>query len=180
MSKLPMVMTLAAMGWLTGCAPLASIRPLATKQDAITDPAFAGTWREGDSENIWRIREAEDSTYEFQKLGDDHDKGKIRLVKLGGQLYADIWDDSETIPAHFFGRVRLEGDDLYLALLSSTWLKEQVVRNNDPRHERLGEGEVKDSEIILTATTAELKKFMLKYAAAPQAFEEEGVFHRVK
>jgi hypothetical protein len=108
-------------------------------------------------------------------------------VQLGGFLFLDTQVEGPEminndfyrmhfIPGHIFSRVRLEGDNLSLAMLDPDSLKKMIEEKKaDIGHELFG-----DDGIVLTAPTAELQKFMLKCAGDTEAFGEPMKLKRQK
>lgn len=69
-------------------------------------------------------------------------------------------------PTTSFGAVEMEGDELFVNPVDDTWLKHQVEAGLAPQF-ILGEGQ----QIILTAPTSELQKFILLHAADADAWD---------
>jgi hypothetical protein len=88
--------------------------------------------------------------------------------------------DAPVFPRHYsghlFARVRMQGDELYVSLIDDSWLKQMVEAGLAPQS-TIGEGR----QIVLTAPTSELQKFISLHAADPAAWndDEEGL-HRVR
>ena len=115
---------------------------------------------------------------------------EIHLLRLGKQRFVDIfpWEKYtekmingsmivNLLPVHTFAKIELRGDSLFLSEIDGSWVKD-LVKNNQIRisHEKvdLYGGE----EIILTASTEELQKFIIKYQNDPKAFLEPDIFVR--
>jgi hypothetical protein len=102
----------------------------------------------------------------------------VRLVRLNEYEFVDVASKSDPevgVAGHLFGKIRMVGDDLYVSLIDETWLKHMVEAGLAPQS-TVGEGQ----QIVLTAPTSELQKFILLHAADPGAWDndEEGL-HRV-
>jgi hypothetical protein len=177
---------------LSGCWTL-SIHPLYLESDLVVDPGLEGIWGDPESpegetwqfvretETSYRlvIREANDLLVDPRK----HGVFEARLVRLGDRLFLDLFPEtpetvneyfeSHVIPAHSFSRLVLEGHVLRLAPLSPEWLKENLRSGAiELAHE------TQDDEIVLTASTEELRAFALEHAS--NAFEEEEVLSRLQ
>jgi hypothetical protein len=76
------------------------------------------------------------------------------------------------VSAHILARMRLEDDTLYLSFLAEGPTSKALP------HETVGAGKVE--QVILTDSTADLRKFLLLVRNQPQFFEEETALCRVK
>ena len=77
---------------------------------------------------------------------------------------------------HFFVRLRLENDKAWVAAMDSDWLQNQIKTRGELRHELLTEG---DRRVVLTASSAEMRKYLLPYAGDDRAFGEECELRRI-
>jgi hypothetical protein len=173
---------------LSGCWTL-SIYPLFTEEDLITDPMLEGIW--GDPEDpedeTWDFKQMNDKSYRLivredeQRLLIDPAKDglfEVHLLQLGDYKFLDIYPEepegvngfykSHVIPAHSFVRVRIEGNVLLTAGLDIEWLGEQLDQGLlDISHEQ------RNDEIVLTASTEELQRWVLENIdVAFEKFEE--------
>ena len=115
-------------------------------------------------------------------------KGKSKfyahLFSLGGQMYLDFYlPDIEgqdlavmhLIPAHSLAKVEIEKDKITIMWYNEDWLV-KLFNENRIRiaHERipydLDEKNPDNFQVVLTAPTADLQKFILKYGNDPNAF----------
>ena len=159
---------------MTGCAPAVAIHPLYTSQDLVSDLPLEGAWAGTDGE-VWLIK----------KSGDGYDVAavptgdfRVYLLRLKEFEFVDVASKSDPevgVAGHLFGKIRMEGDELYLSLIDETWLKHMAETGQAPQS-IVGEGQ----QIVLTASTSELQKFILLHAGDPDAWDndEEGL-HRV-
>ncbi len=165
---------LAGVAAMTGCAPAVAIHPLYTSQNLASDLPLEGTWASSDGE-VWQVQKLEDG-YEVDAA--EGSKYMVRLVRLNEYEFVDVASKSDPevgVAGHLFGKIRMQGDDLYVSLIDETWLKHMVEAGQAPQS-TVGEGQ----QIVLTAPTSELQKFILLHAADPDAWDndEEGL-HRV-
>lgn len=72
-------------------------------------------------------------------------------------------------PVHVFSEVAVERDTLRLALINPEWIQDQLTR----RKIRLAHEEIEDGGFLLTASTKDLQKVMLKHADDPEMFSDE-------
>ena len=69
------------------------------------------------------------------------------------------WAVASLVPAHLFLKVEQIGPVLRIAAMDPEWLKEFLAKNPKAiAHEKL------DDRIVLTASTADLQKFLLDHA----------------
>ena len=179
------VLLIPALVYLTGCSGVVSRHPLASPhgKGVVFDPALLGTWEEtqttGDvAINRYTVARA-DSGYTFRVVtGADEMKGTMYLMKVGDRYLLDVYcpSDGEQLPVHFFVRLRMKKDTAWVAAMDSDWLQNQIKTRGELRHELLNEG---DHRVVLTASSAELRKYLLPYAAEQRAFGEECELRRV-
>lgn len=166
-----------------GCSNTLSIRPLVAEKDAVVEPALAGLWQEVDGDTQWDVRPAGGHTYE---AGNSKDSGKyrLRLTRINGTLFADMWAagvDNPAIEGHMFLRLRVAQDKLVCAFLDSKQLRQEIVSLNWPAHVPVeGNESWGGDRIILTGPTAELRDFVKAYSDRPDVFGDEGEFRRVR
>ena len=171
---------LAGAAAMTGCAPTVAIHPLYTTQDLVSDLPLEGTWSEKDGE-IWQIKKSGDG-YEVAAVhtGDPLEVSKynVHLLRLKESEFVDVASKSDPevgVAGHMFAKIRMEGDDLYVAMIDETWLKHMVEAGQAPQS-TVGEGQ----QIVLTAPTSALQKFILLHAADPDAWDDnDDALHRV-
>ncbi len=165
----------------TACAP--SLHPLYTDDDRVYDPALVGTWVDEDG-NAYEVSEAENGAYEFTYFEKSVPaKFKARLVRLGEYLYVDVTAleppvendlyKAHLLQLHTFSRIRVDGDVLYVSALDYGWLTTMLEQERIAiPYDRFGE------TIVLTASTAQLREFVLEHADDPEAFPEEDTLRR--
>ncbi len=176
---------------LSGC--MTSLYPLFTDADKIFDPALAGVWQDDKHENTFTIQWFPDGKLYFL-----HTEMKEQLVvpgefnaglgTIGKHRFLNIVPRRpKNIPAnsfyggHFlqtfsFWKVELDGDKLTLTPLSHEWLKAMLKEKKLDIKTYQPEG----GFITLTASTEELKAFVLKYADDKSAFSSGLHFERKK
>ncbi len=160
-----------------GC-PVRSLQPLLLEKDVVFDPNLLGQWAEnGESftfqqwgKNGYRIlwTDAKDTVVYRAQLGG-----------LGKAWFLDSFppdagkNDYHLLESHLISQIWTTGDTLRISLLEGDWLREMIDAK------RLAISHVRrDSEIILTASTEELQKLVVKYANDAGAFAEPGIFIR--
>lgn len=193
--KLILPTALAALAF-AGCL-VPSVNPLYTEKDLIFDPALVGTWgeagnedrhifaRDGDNAYTWTSRDKE-STNVF----------RAHLLKLGEHRFLDAVltrtsDEWKGVgrtavvvrPAHLFFKVEMEKPTLRVRAFSTEWLDKALEA--DPKavaHERIHEPDVDEEKgrVMLTASTADLQKFILKHVEESKAFIEGAAWRRIE
>lgn len=185
---------------LLGCGPAKSLFPLFTDSDQLFDGNAVGEWREvpgqeqngfDDSPNTrWIVQKTQDrlsydfSVIEFGKAGAIN--STARLVKLGDALFVDFGPGSETagasqeisypqLEAHAIGRIWIEKDDIRIRLLDEKWAQDRIHDGTFP----LSSIDTK-SDLVITATTEQLRRFASENAENMKAFSVEHHLVRVK
>lgn len=169
-----------AIAWLaSGCGPAASLHPLYTDDVLVLVPGLAGKWRAPDAEEALSFEEKEGKWYESVFTEPERSsRMTIHAVRLGEYTFLDLVlaDDCGSVPVispHLFCRIAVSGDSLQLAYLDEEWLR-TMVREGDVHiaHEDL------DGQIVLTAKTRDLQRFVLQYAADALAFPDSQTLYR--
>ena len=106
------------------------------------------------------------------------------MTKIGGETYLDFYPykinkgtfGGNFIKAHSFAKMSVDEGQLSLHMFDGDSIQDLVKnRKIRLRHEKLGD----DGEIVLTASTAELRSFIEKYGDDPELFEEVGMFTKL-
>jgi hypothetical protein len=170
---------------ISGCLQ-PSLHPLFTEKDLVFDPALIGAWVGENEKETWILQKAGDHTYDLFYEGEgDSAQYEAHLVRLGKFEFLDIYPEESDIKndfyklhlilAHTFSRIWRDRDTLRVAMLNPDWLEDMIARKKVKiAHERL------DERIVLTASTKELQKFILKYAEDINAFPDPAELHRRK
>ncbi len=183
---------------LPGCL-VKSLHPFYTEKDVIFKKELTGTWTDADS-SVWNIQRHKQSTGLLNpaKPGKSYDitfsdqKGSAtflaHLFQLDGQLYLDF-SPSEVfcgndlagfhmVGTHSLAKVELAGGKITIRWYNEEWLAGLFNKNRIRiNHERVPyDPDIDDPsshQIILTASTAELQKFIVKYGNDPNAFKSD-------
>ncbi|MFK8104927.1 MAG: hypothetical protein AB8G15_20580 [Saprospiraceae bacterium] len=173
---------------LQGCIP--SLHPLYTAKDLVTHKALAQqSYVGGNCEWEFKTIEGEKA---YQLIHTENSKVahfKVHLVKLDEYLFFDFYPISKVseadpisppqipkgntfsemhvVPVHSFAKAEFVEGNIVIQQFDADWLeklfKERRIRI---KHERTEKG------IVLTASTKELQKFILKYAEEDKAYTE--------
>jgi hypothetical protein len=182
---------------LAGCIP--SLHPLYTDKDRISMDEIIGVWLSAEGTSMYYINADPDDQpsytftyFELPKKNDLFQRDstpanlEVNLVRLGGATFMDFYPgDNESldnmnmllaihlIPAHTFARFKISNDTLTIWRFDPDWLKKLFEENRIRiSHEKL------DDQIVLTASTEELQKFVAKYADDPEAYIDPEVLIR--
>ena len=187
MKKTLLPVALIVLCGLVGCLPT-SINPLYTDKDLVFEPALVGVWRDKDDpKGTWTFEKAGEKSYKFVYAESDGKVGQFdaRLLKIGDARFLDFFPDESGIEemnrsgfykihlvrTHSFLRVSQIEPILQMTPLDLKWLREFLGKNPRAiRHEKIGDGD--DAQIVLTASTAELQKFVLTHLKTEGAFGE--------
>jgi hypothetical protein len=161
---------------LTGCVP--SWNPLYTEKDIVFDRALLGTWTPADakesSREMWTFIKSTNMVYQLQQTDEEGRKARFeaRLVKLKEHRFLDLYlskveDDVKLnalagfslAPAHLILKVEQIEPALKIAVMNPEWLKEFLKKHPDGIAHRV----VFDENVVLTASTSELQKFVIDH-----------------
>ena len=192
---------------ITSCVP--SIHPLYHERDLIEDQRLFGNWRNAGEGEFWDGRESWKFEKLPPKQGflgsktPDPLSGYLltitedsiaaefvaRLLELDNQLFLDIFPKSEygdikgiennwlqmhLFPVHTFARISFENKAMIIEPFDPDFiidlLEQKKIRIS---HEKTG------NNFILTASTDELQKFVMKFGREKEAYIDPGLFTRM-
>jgi len=195
--KTRLILSLLLITLLLGGCFVASFYPLYTPSDLHPDTLMAGKWLDEDS-TVWyfdyvTLSEKDQPTVTdstgyyltFQEKGKEPGKSslEIRVVRLEGLTFLDFFIhevkreeypdffDLHTLPIHTFAKVTLEKDTLHLNWLNPEWLS-QLEKEKKLKIRYLK----RSDDILLTAPSKDLQKFVIRYAGVPAAWEKGTSF----
>lgn len=99
-----------------------------------------------------------------------------KFTKLNGDFYLDLFplgvdrfnfESYHYVPAHTFSKVQMVQDSLSISVFKDSWIEEQIQDNRV----RIKHEKVEDS-ILITASTKELQKFIIKYGNMAEAYRD--------
>jgi hypothetical protein len=155
---------------LGGCIPMdISLHPLYTDETLIYDETLIGKWIGGDE--IWQFSKAGEKEYELRIVKSEKEgRFEAHLLELEGKMYLDLYPGKNEslenlndyyimhlMRVHTFFRIDQTEPNLQLR-----WVYVGKLLENDPnllRHEK-----VNKDQIVLTASTEELQKFIIEHA----------------
>ena len=175
-----------------------SLHPFYNDKDVIFKSELIGNWWGNDSTS-WEIKQhkAFAGLFKDEKAMNSYDivytdkkgisKFLAHLFKVNNHLYLDFYlPDVEgsdlaamhLVPAHTLARVELAKDQISIKWYNEEWLM-KLFKENRIRiaHEKipydLDKNDPDNFQVILTAPTADLQKFIEKYGNDPAAFKED-------
>lgn len=169
---------------LAGCVP--SFNPFYTAKDLEFDRALLGTWmpvqpKEG-SKEAWAFSPAGDRLYRLRQTDEEGRQAdfEVRLLKLQEHRFLDLylskveddnvklnaWAGFSLVPAHLLLKVEQIGPALKIAAMNPDWMQKFLKQHPEAVAHRV----VLDGNIVLTASTADLQKFVLEHE------DDEGFF----
>jgi hypothetical protein len=170
---------------LSGCF-VRSLHPFLAISDAAFDPALVGTWQSQDENGKGKasitFTRAGETGYELEYRDPEVAKVsryKANLGAIGKNRCLDITPvpekdlDDHYIAAHSLWRIALKGDTLTLEQLDYDWLKALLATQPGALDHEVVEG-----DIVLTASTEDLQRFILRYGDDPKAFSAKSTWKK--
>jgi hypothetical protein len=185
------LIVLAAAVLFGACIP--SVNPFYTDKDVLFDARLLGEWQEqGKSEEpqVWKFEKSGDRDYKLTVVEKEGKEGKFdaRLFKLKEECFLDIIPTDcnyptnqadlvafSMFPGHLLVRVLRIEPELKLAMFNFDWLQKHLEKNPKAlAHHVEGRTGKDGGRIILTASTRELQKFVLKNLGEGELFDRPG------
>ena len=186
---------------MSGCF-VKSLHPFYKENEAIFNQELTGDWL-GDDSSTWKIEQGKKFTGLFKPdmpeksylITYTDKKGvalfKVCLFKLGNRYFFDFYPEEiestnelmaiHLVPMHTVARVDFSPEKMMIQWYNEEWLI-GLFRQNKIRiaHEKVpindGKMEEDNFQVVLTASTDDLQKFMLKYMDDPTAFKNDYTF----
>lgn len=166
---------------MQGCV-VKSIHPFFKESDVVLRNELVGSWLDNDS-NRWNIHvnPFKPNSYELHYIKGSRDVAFAgNLFTLDGHLYLDLYPVSDNtedmpyfdvhlVPTHSVAMVeKLTTSDVHIRWFNEEWLQSLFAQNKIRiSHEMIVDANQKPGEddgmYLLTATTDELQKFIVKY-----------------
>lgn len=171
---------------ISGCV-VVNLNPLYREKDLVSTPDLSGSWTTNDEDHgkgILTFFKNTNGTYETIEI-DKSDKQRAKylcgLVKLKGQFFLDVkiiegGDAYKSfINSRLIARITFHNDKFKMEFLDEDWLKEQLATGKLKIAHVL-----KDDDLILTAPTPDLQRFISGIAEDKNAFPaESNYFYRL-
>ena len=176
---------------LSACIP--SVHPFYTDKDVVFDARLLGEWQpkeNSDDPELWKFEQGEDKSYKLTitEKKDKHGQFAARLFKLKNGYFLDITPTecelapdqadlvaASLIPGHLVMRVAQIEPELQIASCDYDWLDKFLKANPRALAHRNH-----DDSLLLTATTRELQRFVLKHLGKDELFRMPGGMVRKK
>ena len=173
---------------LGGCIPL-SLNPIYEPKETVFEPALLGTWVEESKpeEKDWVFRICR-STGDAYAVAVHDDPGPVsnleaHMTKLGGALILDVIPADggnlglgptslmHLIGGHSLYQVKIGSDTFRYGVLDNDWLKSGFKEKKfELSHAMRPAPNPADDLVLITAPTAEARKFLADHAGDPGAF----------
>lgn len=189
MKKLNLLLLVGTTALLSACIP--SVNPFYTDKDVIFDPRLLGEWREletKDKPEIWKFEASDEKAYKLTTTDKEGKQGEFaaHLFKLKQELFLDLVPSNcdyatnqadlvacAMFPGHLLLRVPQLAPELRLAASDYDWLEKYLKANPKAlAHHRA------DKQILLTADTRALQRFVLKHLREGELVAQPGVMVR--
>jgi hypothetical protein len=194
-----------AVTMLSGC--LATLHPLFTEKDLAFDARLIGSWKTEKDDDLLVFEKGTAANFSqapapMQKLSDKGyfltitepgNQQPVRfyafLTRIGKQTYLDYYP-AETeaqrkyngfykqhyVKMHSFDRIRfLNGGSFETATFDQNHLERLI----DEKKIRIQHEKHPDGGFIITAPTAELQQYVLKYGDTKEAYESTNLYHKI-
>jgi hypothetical protein len=184
---------------VSGCF-VKSLHPFYKENDVIFKKELTGNWVSDDS-STWKIEQGMKFTGLFKPDTPNNAylitytdkkgvaKFKVHLFQLGNRYFFDFYPEeiestndlmsSHLVPMHTVARADFSPEKMVIQWYNEEWLiglfkqnKIRIAHEKVPYYET-GRNEEDNYQVILTASTDDLQKFMLKYMNDPNAFKND-------
>ncbi len=202
MKKIFLMSAVLIIFFLSGCIP--SLHPLYTEDTLVSNDQLLGDWiNEEDDNETWLFAKMKNKYALIHRDEDGLVGGfEVGMVKLGGSYFLDFYLDDDVLDekilfgdkavpegsesmsdlkqmhlllVHTFAKVAFQEDKVVISFLGSEWLidlfEEQKIRINFESRDNEG-------DLILTASTEDLQKFLIKYGDEEKAFNDPIILRR--
>jgi hypothetical protein len=175
--------------FLSGCIP--SVNPYYTDEDVVFDKRLLGEWQEKDTNGepeIWKFEKFGNDAFRLTTTDRNGKRGEFNahLFKLRHELFLDLiasscdfaTNQADLVAASMFrGHLLLLvpqiEPDLELAMTDFDWLQKYL-----DEHPKSLAHHNEDKAVLLTASTRELQRFVLKHLGENELFQKPGVMIR--
>ena len=165
------------------CIP--SVNPFYRDKDVAFDARLLGEWQETgttDEPEVWKFEKADDRAYKLEvtEKGGKHGQLEAHLFKLKQDYFLDLipadcnyaTNQSDLIaasmyPGHLLVRVTQIEPELKIAFSDFDWLEKYLEA-----HPKALAHLKNDDRLLLTASTSELQKFVLKHLGDGELFQK--------
>jgi hypothetical protein len=165
-----------------------SLHPFYAKSDLVFRRELINTWLDDDG-NKWKIQSVSEEPQAYEMIFSKDGKEAsflAHLFQLEGNLYLDFRPlasdgsvndlfEMHLLPSHSVAKVvKIDSDNVEIRWFDEEWLHRLFSQNRIKiSHEAIIDeysGKDEDKSYVLTASTAELRKFLMKYGNDKEAF----------
>lgn len=190
MKKRNLIAVVGAAVLLAACIP--SVNPFYTDKDVVYDQRLIGEWQEKAETNNperWTFEQSTNKGYKLTVV--EHGKtGEFtaHLFKLKQEQFLDLIPSKcefatnqadlvnfSVFAGHLIARVPQIEPELKLAFCDFDWLEKYLAKNPGALAYH-----TEEKNMILTADTRDLQKFVLKHMGTNELFQEYGEMVRIK
>jgi len=188
MKRSILIATGLALTLITGCV-VNSVYPFYTAQEEVFDPALAGTWVDSDAakeaKDYWQIDQSGAKGYLLANVENDQTNHfEAHLFRLKENTFLDLCPTNRVesqLPLHFLLKIEQAPNSFQFQMLDLEWLSKLLDKEpNALRHILIPEnpGNTNSLQLVLTADTAELQKFILTHISDTNAFTSKKEMKR--
>ena len=162
-----------------GCAQVVSVQPLATDETTTFDSALIGTWTDGE-DILVVVRPGNGQSYNltWTEKNDPPVRAVAVLTRVANENLLDVTASGDTpaltIPVHMIANLKIHGDEIELRQLRAGWFDKNVQPGGPPAYGK------RDTQIVLTAPTADLRTFFARPSLTETAYEEPLLLRRMR
>lgn len=175
---------------LAGCV-VTSVYPFYTAKDLRFDPALLGTWAEAGSTNAandhWRFDQLHQQAYWLTTVESNKTNHyETQRFHLKQHVFLDLCTTNrveEQLPLHYLVKIEQTASKLQVKVLNFEWLAKLLEKNPRALRHILAPnepGNTNNHQLVLTAETAELQKFILKHINDTNTFGDATELTRWK
>ena len=162
-----------------------SLHPVYTKETLFFDARLCGVWcNEKDEETVMVIRKGAEDSYVIVQVDSQGNSVtfKAHLAKRDDTIFLDMQShddgtkkDGIAVPVHIFVIVEEIRPKFRTRSLNDNWLEKYLKKKPDElKHE------IVDGNVIITASSVALQKFLIKHKDTEGAFNGEHVMAPMK
>jgi hypothetical protein len=165
-----------------GCVP--TLHCLYSNEVTVYDPNLLGTWAEPNSFETWTLAKSDPNCYAITYSEKDGKTAKFigHLVKLDKQLFMDIelvgYDVADSdmaklflMPIHHIIRIEYSDSKIVFRQMNNDQIKAMLSKNPGfIKHEIINDN------VLITASTLELQKFVASNADDTALFKDSVIF----
>lgn len=161
---------------MTGCETVSWLQPLYAPDDIVREDRIVGEWRAADGDRILIASTPERYDFTLEDKKGTQTRYSAYLLRIDGELYADLTEDGPGIPSHLLLRIELEQGRMTLYTICDEWLR-KGVKNGLLNATRIAEGR-KDTRWVVNVPPAEAQRILRSYRY--EAWEEAVRLERVQ